>query len=218
MKTTQNTSLLILLLLLSAACSPGSFRGIAPENGILLEDDFSNPRSGWDRYEEERGRTDYEDDSYRIAIHDTMSFFWATPERSFTDVSIEVDTQKLSGEDNFHGVICRYQDTDNFYILAISGDGLFGIFKRKDGSNPILTGMDIMERSEAIHQDGQSNHLRADCVGSTLTLYINGEEAISVEDGEFKSGEVGLIASTYEIPDIEILFDNFVVRQPESSE
>ena len=38
----------------------------------------------------------------------------------------------LAGDGDF-GVICRYQDIDNFYGLEVSEDGYFSIWKYVDG-------------------------------------------------------------------------------------
>ncbi|MFU8773836.1 MAG: hypothetical protein ACNA8H_15620, partial [Anaerolineales bacterium] len=65
-----------------------------------------------------------------------------------------------------------------------------------------------------IHQGFSSNLLRADCVGDTLTLYVNGEHLISVRDTEFSLGDVGLLAGTLDDPGLEISFSNFHVRKP----
>ncbi|MEE8122137.1 MAG: hypothetical protein V3T55_11440 [Anaerolineales bacterium] len=60
-------------------------------------------------------------------------------------------------------------------------------------------------------QGNTSNHLGVECVGSGLSLYANGVKLAEVVDSDFASGDVGLIAGTYDIPGTEIHFDNFVV-------
>ena len=51
------------------------------------------------------------------------------------DTIVEVDTYWAAGTfDNDFGVICRYQDTSNFYFGAISSDGYAAIIHMKDGS------------------------------------------------------------------------------------
>ena len=59
-----------------------------------------------------------------------------------------------------------------------------------------------------------SNHIRADCVGDTLTLYVNGMQLAQVKDARFPAGDVGLIAGTYATPGTDIRFDDFIVYQP----
>ena len=71
-----------------------------------------------------------------------------------------------------------------------------------------------MEYSEKIQQGNELNVISADCIGSTLALYVNGTQLISVKDDSFSSGDVGLIAGTFDTPGTDIHFDNFIVRQP----
>jgi hypothetical protein len=65
-----------------------------------------------------------------------------------------------------------------------------------------------------INQGSATNHIRADCVGSNLTLYANGSEIASASDSSFTGGDVGLIARTYDTAGTDILFTNFVVSKP----
>ena len=55
---------------------------------------------------------------------------------AFGDVVVEADVQKRSGPDGDifgFGVACRVQDARNFYLLAINGNGLYGIVRVRDG-------------------------------------------------------------------------------------
>ncbi|MEN6483176.1 MAG: hypothetical protein ABFD29_13525 [Anaerolineaceae bacterium] len=58
------------------------------------------------------------------------------------------------------------------------------------------------------------NYLRADCNQSDLTFYINGTKVLEGHDSSFTSGDVGLIAGTYEETGVDIFFDNFIVYKP----
>jgi len=181
---------------------------------VLFQDDFSNSSSGWDRVNLEDGATDYANGIYRMFVSDSDTDIWANPGLNFTDVQIEVDATKIGGDDNNDfGIICRYTDTENFYFLIISSDGYYGIGKVIDGEQGLI-GSESMPPSEVISKGNAENHLRADCVGNTLSLYVNGEQLASYDDPDLTSGDVGLIAGTFEVPGTEIHFDNFMVLKP----
>lgn len=183
--------------------------------GLLFADYFSNPESGWDRVTEEKGSTDYENGGYLIVVNEENSDYWANPNKHFSDVRIEVEAQKIGGDDdNDFGVICRYVDMDNFYTFKISSDGYFGIFKRVDGGSIDLISAESMRFSELINQGDVLNHLTIECVGNRLSLFINGELAAEVYDSDFLSGDVGLMAGTYGVPGTQIQFDDFEVFDP----
>jgi hypothetical protein len=186
-----------------------------PEGEVLFRDDFSDSGSGWDRVSEDSGGTDYTDGAYRIWVDKSQADRWANPGLSFTDVRIVVDTSKAAGPDNNDfGVICRYRDSDNFYAFWISSDGFAGIIRYLDGDFLVLSEDELMQASDQIHQGYATNHLRADCVGSTLRLYVNGELVEEVEDASHAEGDVGLMAGTFNLPGVDIHFDNFVVLAP----
>jgi hypothetical protein len=68
--------------------------------------------------------------------------------------------------------------------------------------------------SDKILKGDATNHIRADCVGDTLTLYVNGEKLAEAKDSDFTSGDVGLMAGTFDQVGVDIRFDNFVVSRP----
>jgi hypothetical protein len=139
---------------------------------------------------------------------------WANPGLKFTDTVVEVEATKVSGpDDNDFGVICRYQDESNFYFFIISSDGYYGLGKVIDGEQ-VLIGEEELMPSDDIKLGNVTNTVKADCVGSTLTLYANGVQLISVQDSSFASGDVGLMAGTFSEAGTDIHFDNFVVREP----
>jgi hypothetical protein len=97
---------------------------------LLLEDDFSNLNSGWDESSDSVSSNGYVDAGYSILVDKAGYCSWVTTYRTFSDVSIEVDAQKISGSgyDEF-GVICRSKDSNDHYYLGIISDGFYGIGK-----------------------------------------------------------------------------------------
>ncbi len=195
-----------------AVTSPGGGNQAGPgfDPNSVFVDDFSNPASGWDRQTDNDGTTDYANGKYRILVEKSNLLIWATAHKNFNgDVGIEVDATKAGGpDDNEFGVICRYQDANNFYRFLISSDGYAVISKKKDGQKSDLSA-DKMQSSDAIHQGAATNHLRATCIGNSLSLLVNGQEVASASDGSIMSGDVGLLAGTFDNAGVDILFDNF---------
>lgn len=215
-----------ILMLSSLACSFVSqlVEGDAPEpvevpaqpDNVLFEEDFSDTSSGWDRNQDEDGMTDYYNDGYRILVEIENSDFWANPGLTDlpNDVRIEVEATKIGGsDDNDFGIICHYQDVENFYEFIATSDGFAGIILVQDGSPTNLSG-DQLVPTTAVHQGNTVNKLRADCIGSTLSFYINGEKVLTEQDATHSYGDVGLVAGTYDEAGTDILFDDFIVTRP----
>jgi hypothetical protein len=209
-------SIITILSYLLTACemTPAIGGEIVPSGGLLFKDDFSDPSSGWMQGEDEFGKTEYVDGSFRILVNSDVTGKVSIPRLFFTDVVIEVDATKIAGpDDNDYGVICRYQDENNFYFFEISSDGYYSIGKYKENQLQLI-GMEKMQTSNVIRQGQATNRVRATCIDSLLSLSVNGHTLIEVEDADFTGGDVGLIAGTFETPGTDILFDNFKVLKP----
>ncbi len=181
---------------------------------IVFEDDFSDTNSGWDRYTDSSGTTDYANGAYKIAVNTDTFFYWANPYQNFGDVIVEVEAQKTSstGDDIQYGIICRHTDVNNWYVLIVKADGQAAIRKRYQGGD--LTFIADFVDAPSVNTGNSTNLLRAECIGSRLALYVNGQLAVEVNDSDITSGDAGLLAGTFSASSVEVLFDNFVVRKP----
>lgn len=185
-----------------------------PSGQVLFQDDFSDPNSGWPADADTDKSASYSNGQYLLQALSTKQDVWAHPGQSFGDVRVEVDATKSSGpEDNSFGLVCRFVDNDNFYFFVVSSDGYQAIGKYQAGQFSYLSA-DKMQSTSNVKSGTATNHLRADCIGSTLTLYINGQQTSSVTDSSFSTGDVGVIVGTFDTPNVGILFDNFVVYKP----
>lgn len=211
-------SFFLFLIILSLACSTTTVtaepQGLgAPSGTVLFQDDFANPVSGWDRLMTAEGTMDYDGGGYRLLVNSLNTNFWSTPRKNFADVRMEVDSGKLGGSDeNRIGLICRFTGSD-YYFFLITSDGYYGV-GLYSGGQAILIGQDAMQSSGNIKTGVAVNHLRADCVGNTLTFYVNGFQVASVQNSALTSGDVGLLAGTFAEPGVDVIFDNFVVLKP----
>lgn len=209
---------LCITAVLCSACgsTPSANSNASLRSGdVLFKDDFSNSNSGWGEWTKEGALVSYDPSGgLRILVTETQYDFWSVSGRQFSDVQIEVDAMLIGGPtDNDFGLICRYLDESNFYMLLVSSDGYYGIAKMKEGQYSMI-GSDQLQYSTAIAQGQSTNRLRGDCVGQNLVLYVNDQKLMETVDGDFASGDVGLLAGAYDEPSVDILFDNFVVKKP----
>ena len=125
-----------------------------------------------------------------------------------------MESSKVAGpDDNVYGVICRYQDAENFTFFLISSDGYTGIGAYVNGQKELLSHSTLLP-SYAVETDGGSNYLRAECVGEQLRLMVNGQLVAQSVTQNVIMGDVGLIAGSYEKSGVNIRFDNFSTVQP----
>ncbi|MBI5352236.1 MAG: hypothetical protein HZB50_06320 [Chloroflexi bacterium] len=207
------------IILLSLACSTTSATPAPPQDlgvpsgSVLFQDDFSQPITGWDRFTAPEGIMDYDKGGYRLLVNAQNINFWSTPHKDFADVRMEVDSGKLGGPDeNRIGLICRYSGSD-YYFFMITSDGFYGIGIFAGGKAQLF-GQSEMKADVSIKTGMAVNHLRADCVGDTLSFYINGFPVATAQDATLKSGDIGLLAGTFSQLGVDVVFDNFVVLKP----
>lgn len=204
----------------TASPEPLAGPGFAPDL-VQFQDDFSNPGSGWDDVRVgEDFNTLYFEDAYLFVITSADFYAWANPNREFpSDVHVEVDARKTSGSQyDEYGLLCRYaknsDGTHNYYYFAIAIDGLGVIYKIDHDEKSLIITDPPKNRSDVIHPGDQPNRIRGDCIGDTLTLYVNGQSLITAVDSSFPDGDVGLRVDS-ETGETEIRFDNFIVFKPE---
>ncbi|MBK8615571.1 MAG: hypothetical protein IPN96_00365 [Anaerolineales bacterium] len=211
-------TLISFLIVFSSACSTTNLTAVPqeqslPSGSVLFQDDFTGRASGWDRLMTAEGTMDYDAGGYRMLINAINTNFWTTPHKDFADVRMEVDAGKLGGPDeNRIGLICRFTGND-YYFFMITSDGYYGIGIFAGGQAALLNQSE-MKVDGNIRTGLAVNHLRADCVGDSLTFFVNGFQVASAQDGTLKSGDVGLLAGTFSQTGVDLVFDNFVVLKP----
>lgn len=211
-------TIFILAFVLSACTAIKSILPVKPAAAtgtILFEDDFSVTPNGWGTMGRSGGKIGFDYQGLVISVNLSDFMFWSVNGDRYQDTRVEVDAVLLNGptNDNF-GVICRYQDNNNFYGFLLSHDGYYGVFKMLDG-NMILSSVDgDLSYSEVIRQGGIVNHIETVCQGDTLKLIVNDVTLAEIQDDSFTDGQIGLIAGAYDFPGVEVLFDNLKVYQP----
>lgn len=183
---------------------------------ILYQDDFFDPASGWESYREADGMLDYEDGKYRMQIPVPNNTYWVAANIDYTDVIIEADAVRNGGPlDNVYGLMCRLDyDTNEAYMFLITSKGYYGIAKWTNLGLELFGNTDYVF-SDAIFTDERENHLRVECYGDQLSLSVNGQTLLKVNDNTLKKGDIGFAAGTTGESGTDILFDNLVVYAPQ---
>jgi hypothetical protein len=208
---------LLLLLLLVAACTgptPESAPTLLPAT-LLLSDDFSPPNAAWARFETEEtavyiqaGELYLEDRGKGVAVVAPLT------RPAYTDVVVSVKVRHVQGTvDNWMGVVCRQQDEDNYYLLAISADGYYLILRVEDGTPTPLAGP---KPSDIIRVGKTTNDVEARCRGGSLSLRVNDTFLVARTDTALSdSGQVALFADAVESGATAITaFDDFTLSTP----
>jgi hypothetical protein len=206
--------LAFLLIILLTSCSYVPEFLVAP-GGVIYQDDFSDPGSGWLRSADETGSLDYTPAGhYELSVKTPQYDIWAVSGHTFGDVRVEADASRLAGPDiNRYGLICRYTSPQDFYFFVITSDGYEGIGKVSQGKRIMLDNAEMEYNPAVVVGDGP-NHIQFDCIGPQLTGSVNGQIVAEATDPDLTKGDAGLIAGAFEQPGVIVAFDNFIVCKP----
>lgn len=181
---------------------------------VLFEDDFSDVNSGWDQLTDDTGSmTDYENDIYHIISNKVNWDYWANPNDLTveTDVIVDVDVIRNGGPENTGaGIICSYDMSthSDFIVLLLGYDNRAEIYEYRDRE---IT--NLVEARNLSNVNPYSNHLTATCANGTYSLAVNGVVVAVATVPDYRVGNVGLLASTFnDAIGGDFFFDNFVVR------
>jgi hypothetical protein len=181
---------------------------------VLFSDDFSDESSGWVTYDYYDGWVAYLNGHLDITDYEAyMAALYSESQHYFTDFILEVETWLVGGTDNnWQEVGCRFRDTDNYYLFAISADGYYFVEKWVYGVKTYLVSVTY---SPYIHQgQGVTNLIRIECIGSSLSLSVNGHVLATATDATFTGGDITLAASAINDTFTEVAYDNIVVSKP----
>ena len=193
--------------------------------GVLYEDDFSNPQSGWPIIDVDNYSFGYHPpDVYQVEVkdaHDSRSVFRGL---NFGDASAEaltsVDTMAMGSGDYHYGLALR-RSGGQFYAFTVSPHtntwqitkhSPTGVKVLGEGPSGVLHGFAPMGVAPDNNDD-----LRVDAVGSSFTFSINGRDVAHVSDADYTSGDVGFYVETLDESLVRIHYDSLTIRKPDKA-
>ncbi|MFZ6029487.1 MAG: hypothetical protein ACOYYS_17380 [Chloroflexota bacterium] len=188
---------------------------LAPVSGTgerLSLDDFEHGQAWFTEVTDDYSFA-YDQGGYRIRNRIPGAVIYSVQSLSPNDVRLEVDANALEAADGAAwGMICRYTDAENYYAFVIGPDNMYGIAKNKDGQFQFIK-QDSADDNKVFEADeNEFIHLRADCVGNTLSLTVNETLLLQVSDADHTTGKAGLLVKHSRSDDYtDVLFDNFAI-------
>ena len=191
----------------------------AAEAEILLQDDFSDPESGWETGKDKNGVVRYQDGALHIRNYTDAKYRAdSRPALVAGDVVIEVKSWLVDGTpNNWQTVFCRSgKGEDNEFAFSYSADGYYHATLWVDGeavrkaevalSDNLLQGVDAV------------NAVRVSCVGSQFHAWVNDVLLVEWEDDRLpNAGEFGVGVSALDAEFSEAAFDDFVAYNGEAA-
>jgi hypothetical protein len=156
----------------------------------------------------------YTDGLLRLTVL-TNEVEWRAPSGRVdaVDVAVSVAVPNHSGpERGDFGLICRWQDGDNYVALAVSGAGQVAIWHSLAGEVAFLS--DWSPVSGATLGEGGTLTLTATCLGPALRLESGAQLLAEAADPAPASGDIALLARLRQPGELVVDFDDLVVAAP----
>ncbi len=183
--------------------------------GILLEESFDDPLTPWMKTSGGNWATGIARKMYFMIVSApkveiTSARTWI----KLADVRIEADITQENGE-GYYGFNCRESAGGNYYTIFVTTDGHYGFGHNINNELHILEYWELPELDPPIDPKG-TNHIRADCRGNALTLFINGVPIDRTTVDGLGPGYVGMMIGTRseDTRRFVVFYDNLVIYAP----
>lgn len=200
-------------LVFGAALMDGGATGTAtPEAAVLYQDDFTS-QGGWEVGEDPDNRIAVENGELLMKVGELDTLLFTTAGQDLGSVRVEATVRSTGSPDGGFGMICHFEDADNFYLGGITADGRYAITRWLDNEATVLTDASGGRWQESANvPTGQASYRVAlQCTDETLTLYVNGVEVASVLDANFTAGDIGVFTQSSDSAAAEAFFDDLRV-------
>jgi formylglycine-generating enzyme required for sulfatase activity len=184
-----------------------------------IQDDFTDPGSGWPILELDAGRAGYHPpDFYHVEVDvpdDNATVFAGLELGDFTaETEVLVDHTDTENGAFRYGLAVR-QTGEGYYAFTISPrQGSWQVLKRSPAGLETLAEGSIGTLRGLITTD----KLRVDASGPNFVYSIDGEAVTEVNDPEYASGDVGFYVETLDETLAHIHYDSLTIREAQASE
>ncbi len=178
---------------------------------LAYQDDFTSSQA-WPVGKDSQESFHYSAGGYVIKSDVLNEIVWSTHGDVYNDVRLEVTAARTDGPmDGYYGLVCRFTNGGNYYVLAVGSDGWYGIGMKKSSQIKFL--VEGKDTKNILTGNGK-NKLRAECIGDQLTLTVNDVQLAQIKDNTFSSGNVGMAVGTHKLAGYNVMFDNFALYLP----
>jgi hypothetical protein len=182
-----------------------------PNRQLAAQDDFSQSSKLWDIFSEQTDSVAFAKGELLFTVSKANYLIWSPYQSTadYSNVQLSVDAREVSGSGDY-GFLCRYQDSNNYYLIAVTSDGKYTIQKNVAGTWTALRDWTVSDKIPK----GQPMNIEASCMGTQLAIGINNTWIDQVTDDTFITGQVALTTGAFQDPNHAVAFDNFKIYQP----
>ncbi len=193
----------------------------AKVEGVLEQDNFVDPGSGWPILSEGTYLYGYHPpDFYHVEVGQPNSHAAVSREPDFDDMTVEAKVlvdHTNTEKGNFRYGLALRRSGDNYYAFAVSSrTGEWQVLKSSAGKLEVLAEGKV-DSLQGFAPPGftpdKTDMLRVDANGSNFTFLVNGQQMTQVSDAAYPSGQVGFFVETFDETLTHIHYDELIVQQ-----
>lgn len=201
----------------TATIEPTATATETPLPELVFQDDFAS-KVGWSTESGTNYSFEFINKGYQMTSKVKDVPIWSVRSNTFENVQVEVNVTEVAvtgsqaSKGGYFGVVCRHAGGGEFYAFVIGSDGFFGIGKKGSGVFSFLKQGSLPP--EANLSASESNRVRADCMGNTLSLYVNGYKVAEAQDKSYIKGDIGMVIGSRTKGTVIVFFDSISVFSP----
>lgn len=185
--------------------------------GIIFTDDFSSKEKsvelGWTLGTLEASQRVWAPNELDVIVTKRGAWDIALAGPPNNDFGVEIEAQPEDKQTIQYGIVFRYsfnQDKQNFYLFVISVEGEYSVMKEVDGQ---WASQDVIPATPSafIKKGPSKNRLGVLAVGSTISLYINGNLVKTFEDTSHSWGGAGIFTFCGNNDTAKVAFSRFTI-------
>ncbi len=191
--------------------SAGAYETHEFSGDVIFEESFADNRHNWNLFDDSNGSADIANGQLLIDVDRSNYLIFSRKEGIYENPLMVAEAQfNRPTSDGELGLICGYQDIDNFTIFLISEDGFYVIYKFENDEVVYLVDWTYSD----FVAESTTYELAVYCGPDGLAFGLNGVLLAEAFDPNYIPGEVGLIASCYENAGLTVGFDSFKIYRP----
>lgn len=197
-------------------CAASKVEAAAEDSRVLLNDDFTNPDSGWPEMTTASALQGYHPPDYyhveaRASNQIATAYFGGDYDNVAVEAQMFVDSTDTPDGDFRYGLVVRRVD-DRFYAFAVSPrTGKWFVLKGTPAGLETLDEGSVTDLHGTNTGAGNSDKLRVDAAGTNLTFTINDQVVTQLDDFDYRSGDIGFYVETFDESRAHVHYDSLEV-------
>ena len=151
------------------------------------------------------------DDGLSFILNDQHLYaYYIYEPYTYEDVIVKMRAENTGTINNNNiTLVCR-KTGDTWYEFSITSGGLWDLYNFNGSEYETITN----GGTTALRTGQNVNDFEMRCIRNNISLYVNGQEVITIEDNLYREGQVGFSVASLNVYPIEVQVSEFEISEP----